>query len=54
LIALWLLFIIVWESDPEMDTQEIKEAILFKKEPLSTYHIKVNKASQAICANRVC
>ena len=33
-----------------MDTQEIKkEAIFFKKEPLSTYHIKVNEASQAIC-----
>ena len=36
-----------------MDTQEIKkEAIFFKKEPLSTYHIKVNEASQAICLRK--
>ena len=36
-----------------MDTQEIKkEAIFFKKEPLSTYHNKVNEASQAICLRK--
>ena len=36
-----------------MDTQEIKkEAIFFKKEPLSTHHIKVNEASQAICLRK--
>ena len=38
-----------------MDTQEIKkEAIFFKKEPLPTYHIKVNEASQAICLRKPC
>ena len=36
-----------------MDTQEIKkEAIFFTKEPLSTSHIKVNEASQAICLHK--
>ena len=40
-----------------MDTQEIKkEAIFFKKEPLSTYHIlkSMKHHKQFACANRVC
>ena len=37
-----------------MDTQKIKkEAIFFKKEPLSTYHIKVNETSQTICLRKL-
>ena len=30
-----------------------REAIIFKKEPLSTYHLKVNEAAQQICLHKL-
>ena len=37
-----------------MDSEEIKKAaIIYKKEPLSTYHLRVNEASQDICLRQL-